>query len=505
MSGDLVALQTSPAPDDVRPDGDILATVWRGLLSPWLLIVASASLLVLLAAWATLPQLPGQLNDEPAAASRWLMAARSTYGAFGSLLQALSLFSILHSFIFRALLSLLTFLVSLHLLDSLGRALTMLTLPARLRALDTHTSEPIPVEPRQTIYRARRAIETDPIAVTTRVRDAFAPMFDMKNPAIAPEIAPDENRPLFGMKRAVAYALQTLPPFGLLLLLAALWLFLLAGWDITSPTLAPGASYRAPAQELLIQYHIEPDAAYPADAPPSADQVALTVEVGGEPIATQRTAGRIPDQRVQAHSIDLRVHAGEPALLVRSVEALPVLTMPGQSVPAAYVGLVLTSPGSEEYILVPSLSMGLRVVRPADGTEGFLVEVYRGLAVEPERRITIQTAEQQTLGAGGESVNLEFIPLPSLIATVRRLPGGWLIWPAAALVLAGAFGYVRPPAFALVQIAPWPSEALGTRSVVIVQTSMRQDLATLLAVAGNENPSHNALPSSAPPSPRTLE
>jgi len=496
MSGGLVVLeQTGPAPDDARPNFDILAAVWRGLLSPWLLIAVSATILVLLVAWLTLPQLPGQLNDEPAAASRWLVATRTTFGAFGSLLQALSLFNVFHSFVFRALLSLLTILIALHLVDSIGRALTMLALPARLQALDVAAGEPIPLEPRQTVYRARLAIEADPEAVTTRLRDALGYMFETADLTGESQPLSDGATSLLGLKRKAAYVLQTLPPLGILLVLAALWLFLLVGWDIASPALAPGENYRAPAQELFVQYPIAPDAS------PSADRVALTVEVGGELI----TAAAAPGERVHERSVDLRVRSEEPALLVRSVEALPVLAMPGQSVLEPFVGLVLASPGSEEYILVPNLSMGLRIVRPADSTNGFLVEVYRGLEVEPERRITITTAEQQTLGTDGESIRLEFIPLPGLAASVRQLPGGWLMWPAAVLVIAGALGYALPPAFAVAQIAPWPSGALGPRSVVIVQTSMRQGLDTLLAVARNDIPNNNALPSSAPKSLRTLE
>lgn len=492
MSDGLVALeQTGPAPNNVGPDFDILASGWRGLLSPWSLIAVSAALLALLAAWLALPQLPGQLNDEPAAASRWLMATQTAYGALGGVLHMLGLFNVLHSLVFRAVLSLLTLLLSLHLLDSLGRAFTMLALPARLQTQDAGAGEPFLLEPRQTIYRARSAVRADPVAVTTHVRDAMAGLFQTVIPAdtaqapLGTEAPPVKFTPLFGIRHSYAYVLQTLPPLGLLLLLAALWLFLLVGWDITSPTLAPGETYRAPAQELLVQYPIEPD------APPSADQVALAVEVRGEPVA----AAVAPGERVLVRGVDLRVRSEEPALLVRSVEREPVLALPGQSVPTPDVGLVLSSPGSEEYILLPNLSTGLRIVRPADGTVGFLVEVYHGPEVEPKRRVTISSVEQQTLGADGEGVRLEFIPLPGLAATVRHMPGSWLIWPAAALLIAGLLGYAQPPAFALVQVAPWPSGALGARSVVIVQTTMRQELDTLLAVARSGMPSDDALPS----------
>ena len=120
-----------------------------------------------------------------------------------------------------------------------------------------------------------------------------------------------------------------------------------------------------------------------------------------------------------------------------------------------------TSPGSEESILLPSLEEAARVA--ARRFDSFLVEVYRGLNLEPEQRIEITGPAQHEIGAAEQKLQLEFIPMPGLRVNVRHMPGFGLIWPAAILLIIGAAGYVLPPAFTLVQIAPWPAARAADR------------------------------------------
>ena len=58
---------------------------------------------MLLTASALLPQLPGQLQDEPAAADRWLTATVEAFGAAATVLRSLGLFDVLHSPLLRIL------------------------------------------------------------------------------------------------------------------------------------------------------------------------------------------------------------------------------------------------------------------------------------------------------------------------------------------------------------------------------------------------------------------
>ncbi len=206
----------------------------------------------------------------------------------------------------------------------------------------------------------------------------------------------------------------------------------------------------------------------------------MTVQTDGHTIGVPATH----DGSAQSGGAQVRVAQEGAGLLVRSVTGSPLLALPGQAEPAADAGLILPSPGSEESLLLPDLAAGLRVVRPADGTESFLVEVYRGLELAPDQRIRVAAPLRQEIDGGDQTVLLEFIPLPGLRVNVRHMPGLWLIWPAAVLLLAGVAGYVQPPAFAVLEISPWSRR----RAVVSVQASDRRDIDCLPGQAAPAKP-----------------
>lgn len=447
---------------------DFVPAAWRWLLSPWTLLTAGSAILFLLPAAFLLPQLPGQLNDEPAAAARWLLAAGASYGALGNAFREIGLFNVLHSFSFRALLAFLTLLVALHFADSLGKALALQTLIARFGTLAADSSAPgapAPLPDGLAVYRTRRAVDAAPSAVTARLTSAMRDMYGYLAQNTVHAGSENEEMLLLGVRRRYAYALQALSPLGLLLALAAIWLFLLAGWHISSPVLAPGEAYRAPAQDLLIHYLAN------LGAEETVPAIAVSVHVGGKEIIASAPS----DARLYAEGVSLHVQREGTGLLVRATTAEPLLALPGQVEPSAGAGIILPSPGSEESVLLPTLSGGLRVVRPADGSESLLIEVYRGLDLEPEQRIVVTGRARHEIGPEDQSVLLEFIPLPGLRVVVRHLPGLWLIWPAVLLLLTGAAGYASQPAFALVQIAPWPAG----RAVVVIQTPHLRDFERL--------------------------
>ena len=121
------------------------------------------------------------------------------------------------------------------------------------------------------------------------------------------------------------------------------------------------------------------------------------------------------------------------------------------------------------------------MVRPPDGSDSFLVEVYCGLNLEPEQRIEIPAPPSTRSVRVSRNCSLNLYRCLVCAPTSAYMPGFGLIWPAAILLIIGAAGYVLPPAFTLVQIAPWPA----ARAVVIVQTTLLTDLDRLSLEPGN--------------------
>jgi hypothetical protein len=142
--------------------------------------------------------------------------------------------------------------------------------------------------------------------------------------------------------------------------------------------------------------------------------------------------------------------------------------------------LVFPTPGSEDSLLLPEQAAGLRIVRSADPAEGFILELYRSTDVEPVLRQEISGQTPVQIPLPDEPFSLYVAPLPALQIHVRHLPGQWLVWAGLALALAGLPALIRPPVFALVQVAPWPV----AQSVAVLQSSSRNELAMLLSTGG---------------------
>ena len=94
--------------------------LWHWLRRPWLAIFAGfVGVMLILAVWQ-LPQLPGQLVDEQAAAATWLLNTSSAYGIWGNAFLALGLFDVLRSPMLYLLLALLVPTLAAQLADQLG-------------------------------------------------------------------------------------------------------------------------------------------------------------------------------------------------------------------------------------------------------------------------------------------------------------------------------------------------------------------------------------------------
>jgi hypothetical protein len=454
--------------------------LWRWLNQPWLLWVSGGVVLAMIVASRLLPQLPGQLNDEPATAARWLLAASAEYGSLGALLAGLGLFNVLHSPLLRVLLAIVGLILLIHLAEQTGIALGIRSVQTALNKPSGSNGEPLPLASYFPIYRRRLVHGELPPEVSEALREYLARCCDRVDRAI-PQIAPQQanhedgndgpptllqEERVLALRHIRAAILRPLLSLGLLVLLIAAWLMATFGWQVTSPVLAPGESFHSPAHDLQFTY--QPTSGSHAQATVATPVV--QIKVGGE--TTTQAVAKIAHARLGA--VNVRVEPGPPALLAATSSGEEVLARPGQSRTAAAVGLIFPTPGSEDSVLLPALSIGLRIVRQSDGP-GFLVEFYRGDGVQPIQRVDIQRAGLQQVEIPGSALVLQITPLPGLQIEARRLPGTWLVWPALILVVAGLFGVWRRPVFALAQIALWPDH----RALVILQSNSKLDIAAI--------------------------
>ena len=266
------------------------------------------------------------------------------------------------------------------------------------------------------------------------------------------------------MRGQVAAYLRPLLILGLLAALAAVWLLIDFGWELTSPVLAPGDAYRAASQQVEVRYEVD---MVPGEA--GALTPTLSVDVGEGPQAVSVDGST----RTTVDGVKVDVSPATPGLLLRTASGQPLLALPGQSTPASAIGLIFPGFGSEEVVLLPRQQTGLRIVRRHLGEEGdaFMVEIYRGAAAEPDQRLAITGGEPQTV-AIDEDQSLELLPVAGVSVRLQRTPGAWLTWPALILALAGIYGFWKRPGFLLVQIAPWFED----KQVIVAQSDLASEI-----------------------------
>ncbi|HXF60423.1 MAG TPA: hypothetical protein VNK95_02330 [Caldilineaceae bacterium] len=471
--------------------------IWRWLQQPWLLLIcALLSLLLLAGAWL-LPQLPGQLNDEPATASRWLLTTSNTYGVWGNLWRLLGLYNVLHSGLLQLLLVLLALLGAVQLADLLGALRQFMGLATLLERPATAAGEPLPIAPLRPVYRLRTAYHQEVAPATAALAAGLAERFptvqrvavalpadeeaaSTEQPAPSPAGSPDDqgtNGPhevrLLGVRHQPALYLRLLLPTGLWIALAGVWAAIAFGWQVASPTLAPGDAYRSVNHGLEVRY-----------LPPTNVEKRVEEQAIGAPQMSVRVDSRnftytVPSAvQFRVGSATARISPGAPALWIASAGGEPLLARPGETERREALGLVFPSAGSEESLLLPDLAAGLRLVR-AGAPGGFILELYRSTTVEPVMRIELAHNEPALVpleeGDAQDKAALWIVPLPALQVDVRYLPGLWLAWIGVAVALVGVAGLGRQPAFALVQIGPWPP----ARAVVVLQSSHPAELAAL--------------------------
>ena len=97
-----------------QPPRDIWRAVWQVATSDYLLVALLLSVVAGLAITVCLPQMP---VTDPVAYARWLSDAQARFGNATATMQVLGLFTIAHSFVFRALLALVAGSLLLRLVE----------------------------------------------------------------------------------------------------------------------------------------------------------------------------------------------------------------------------------------------------------------------------------------------------------------------------------------------------------------------------------------------------
>ncbi|MCB0062709.1 MAG: hypothetical protein KDE19_11360, partial [Caldilineaceae bacterium] len=275
---------------------ELTANIWKGIEHPWLLGTVGALVLLLYLCALLVPQMPGQLRDDPAGAARWILVMSETYGPWGGVLRTLGLFTVLHN----PLLQLLVILIALVLFVQLGSSIANLRRlyqlengPAR-RAIPEQTDraaeqttaavavgEPLALPATQRLFRARLADNQSPAklsaALSTYLADDFdevwhtmrtvAAKFSTVEPPAPQPPQPDDvpvetdasaeqvrEEQLWALRAGRQALLRPLLFIGMFLALVAVWFTLVWGWEVTPPPLAPGAEYRSTSRGLFLQY-----------------------------------------------------------------------------------------------------------------------------------------------------------------------------------------------------------------------------------------------------------
>lgn len=482
---------TSGAAAPARGRSDIWQTVWLALGSPWLLLGLSGWLALLLLAAVWLPQMPDSLREEGSAASRWLLAVATPYGAFGALARGLGLFDVLHSPLFVAPLAALIFVLLVQIVQQFTAGQALRRLPAVLAAAGVD-GEPLSVHSPYRLLRWRSAVAEPALALAGQVQMLLEARFgrvERRTMRVAPapvtvtgaagaeggaqgDGAPVLEERLLATRGQQAVFLRPLLLAGMLCASLYLWVASVFAWHFEATLLIPGATAVDSVHDLTLQYEL----ARPVDG---ALTPQLRVGLGNESMA----APVAPPMTVQIAGVEVAARAVAPALEVRTVDESAALARPGQAATASALGLGFPADGSEETVLLPGIGAGLRIVRDGRSTptvddDMFLVEVYSGASEQPQRRFEVTASQIETIrvrGPGDPALTLAFVPLPALAVSARAAPGQWLLILALILAAVGLAGYRQQPGFVLVQLGPWPEQ----RTVLTMQSDLPGEFVAL--------------------------
>lgn len=473
-----------------RRRADLWQMIWLALGSPWLLLGLAGWLTLLLLVSLWLPQMPDYLREEGSAASRWLLAAATPFGALGILARGLGFFDVLHSPLFLAPLAALILVLLVQIVQQISAAQALRRLPAVLDAAGVN-GEPLSLHSPYRLLRWRSAVADTALSQTGQMQMLLQARFvrlERRTMRVAPAPAtldparsaadsgdgpaPVLEERLLALRGQQAVLLRPLFLAGMLCAALYLWTASVLAWHFETPFLIPGAPAVDSVHDLSLQYEL----ARPVDGVLTPR---LRIALGDDSVAAV-VASRV---EAQVAGVDVVAQAVAPALEVRSLAEGADLARPGQAAAVSALGLGFPADGSEETVLLPGIGAGLRIVRngqntPAVDDDVFTVEVYSGASEQPLRRFTVSSSQIETIrvrGPGDPALTLAFVPLPALTVAARSAPGQWLMIVALILTAAGLIGYLQRPGFVLLQVGPWPEQ----RTVMTVQSDLPSEFSLL--------------------------
>lgn len=478
---------------------DPMGMLWQLLQRPWLLITLGVCALLLILCALILPQLPAEIADNSPAVSRWLTEQSVNLPIGGNIVRAFGLFDVLHSPLLRLLLTLIGLTLLIHFADLIAVALHLFRLPKQSSKAADPDSPVITLRSPVSVYRrgdatadpAEERLETLYSYLSDRFDNVTTIDFDTdssdnRNDNVDEHVedeAQSETRILAHRNQNFAL-LRPLLMLGLILSLIPVWNIIVNGWELSPPPLAPGEFQRYESNQLSMRYELsaDDDAADGAVDNNSRDSMNLRIQIG-EDEQIYPINGML---RTTLNQVEIRAEAGPPALYISTADGQEKIALQGQSTESASVGLVFTEPGNEGIVLISPSNREqaaiLRIVRgPEADAPNYLMEV---LSPNDESNSQSQTSqsrrmqpnEEERIELTASNIRLQIDSVSGLKVNARYLPMTWLFVPAVLLVLAGALGYWRQPAFLFTQLF----ERATSQTVTIYQADSQSELDAIL-------------------------
>lgn len=450
-----MTVQSVPSPATTRRTNPI-DRLWRLITDDRVLGVLIGLLVLSMLLTRVLPQVPAEVLQQ-GTAKRWLVETQSRYGVIGAMLQAVGLFDIRHSLWLRAVLGLLAFVLLLRLAEGLDDAVRRWQQRNLARLGQMAQRWPLQVH----LHLAGVGTER-PLSSSERLKEALVELVkDLRSEGWqaaaeaggnAVHVAAERSRP--GLWAG------PLGYLGLLLILLALWLNQMLGWQETGITLLPG-------QITRLNHH--PEIALTL-LPQESGKLALVAQSDERPPATRTLPA---SGRVRLHGLSIHRIGEGLALAVTAQDAegrdLSLQTLEQEASLQTRLDLVFDQPRAERVFLVPEYQLAFSVVAfPSLPERGFTGPTYLVQAFQVGQRQPI--LNQFVEGTATFVIEDNRYQLRSgryLTVSVRRDPG-WPLLMLGGLLLAVAalLAIWRPAGQLYLHLRP-------TRRTVEVTASLR--------------------------------
>ncbi|HRW05665.1 MAG TPA: hypothetical protein P5121_11240 [Caldilineaceae bacterium] len=319
-----------PAAVPLDRRAELVQRIWETLDRNWFLSAVGSALCLLYLFTLLLPQMPGQLQNDPTGARRWILQVSENYGPLGNAYRALGLFNVLNSPLLQLLVIALGLILLIRLGNQIARAWRLYQLPRHFRTPTPVVGVPVPISTVQPVYRLRQLVEDETAPCTQSIEKMLQRRFDaiqrttvavQSGGADVKQAATSRTKPTdkanvvakteetessaqnvteerllvlanvrFELLRPVLYS-------GLFLLLLTVWINILWGWKVNPDPLAPGTDYRSASQGLVLHYEVlDATGALLSEAPPRVKQLQTeTSDTSAQNVVsdTQRTESPI--------------------------------------------------------------------------------------------------------------------------------------------------------------------------------------------------------------------